>query len=71
MKITKSQLKQIIKEEIGIIVENTSMPHGELNQAMDLVKAVYHQGNDETRELVRQVVNELHRQFGGEDLELD
>jgi len=103
MKITKQQLKQIIKEEIikeardpvgpgpsagelmgrarenfppdvlaqaGYGEEDPSDPihqiHSKLNQAMELIQTAYDEseGDDDARDIVGSVVDELYSQFG-------
>ena len=57
MKISKSRLRQIIKEEI-----NETAGFDELNKAMATIESAYR--NEATRETAQQVVDELYRRFG-------
>ena len=67
MKITKSQLKQIIKEELLREGEDPiEQTHQKLNQAMELIAAAYDEseGDAAAREIVGKVVDDLHDRFG-------
>jgi len=67
MKLTKTQLKQIIKEELLREGEDPIVQiHQKLNQAMKLIKAAYDasEGDADARNIVGSVVDELYRQFG-------
>jgi len=57
MKISKTKLRQIIKEEI-----NETAGFDELNKAMATIESAYR--NEATRETAQQVVDELYRRFG-------
>jgi hypothetical protein len=78
MKITKQQLKQIIKEEIVVIKEsNDSDLEQEAREAdanltkMALAIQKIHE-NERTRHKAQQMVDQLYRLFGsGEEIELD
>jgi|10_taG_2_1085330.scaffolds.fasta_scaffold18763_5 hypothetical protein len=67
MKLTKTQLKQIIKEELLREGEDPIVQiHQKLNQAMKLIKAAYDasEGDADARNIVGSVVDELYRRFG-------
>ena len=67
MKITKSQLKQIIKEELLREEDDPiHQTHQKLNQAMELITTAYDEseGDADARDIVGSVVDELYRQFG-------
>ena len=67
MKVTKSQLKQIIKEELLREGEDPiDQTHQKLNQAMELIAAAYDEseGDADARDDVGSVVDELYRRFG-------
>ena len=70
MKITKNQLKQIIKEELLREGEDPiEQTHQKLNQAMELIAAAYDEseGDADARNIVGSVVDELYRRFGRQD----
>jgi len=62
MKISKSQLRQIIKEEFNEAADSMALAHDELNKAMAAIENAYK--NEATRETAQQVVDELYRRFG-------
>jgi len=65
MKITKSQLKQLIKEELlREDEERIDQTHQKLNQAMELIETAYAESDANGRRIVGSVVDELYSRFG-------
>ena len=60
MKLTKEQLRQIIKEEIGALSEMGHHSHP-VNEPLQVILRLYEDGSPEDQELIRQAVGELQK----------
>ena len=60
MKLTKEQLRQIIKEEIGALSEMGHHSHP-INAPITEILRLYQNSRPEDQELIRQAVGELQR----------